>query len=116
MICSSCQQKLIQTDLNKKTIWGFNPYSYNTFHDLKNSFRDLINNIEFDPQYSYYTKEEINQINLKIKAGWLMSCTEKGLMSLFNAREKRYFRILVKDLKIPIDDIMYKDDIMFKIK
>ncbi len=81
----------------------------------KNTIRNFINDIEFDPQYSYYTKEEINQINLKIKAGWLMSFTEKGLMSLFNAREKRYFRILVKDLKIPIDDITYRDDIMFRV-
>lgn len=44
MICSSCQQKLIQTDVNKKTIWGFNPYSYESFNDLKISFRNFYKN------------------------------------------------------------------------
>jgi hypothetical protein len=54
MICSSCQQKLIETDVNKKTIWGFNPYSYHSFHDLKNAFRNFYKNNQ-DRNYEFYS-------------------------------------------------------------
>lgn len=57
-ICSSCQQKLIKADINNiNSIWGFNPFLFNTFKTLKNAFRIFYknnagNNSEFYSSYN----------------------------------------------------------------
>lgn len=40
-ICNSCQQKT-NVDEIKNNIWDFNPYSYDSYYELKKSFKHLI--------------------------------------------------------------------------
>jgi hypothetical protein len=45
MFCESCKQKLIEIDITKNSIWGFNPYSFNTYKSMKDNFRSFYNSI-----------------------------------------------------------------------
>jgi DNA polymerase III psi subunit len=85
----------------------------NVFKNVKNLL-SFIEELNFDPQYSYLDFKKINE--KENKAGWLLSFTEEGMLSLFNAREKRYYNILINDLKIAKENITFENDnIVFKI-
>ena len=45
MFCESCKQKMIEIDTTKNSIWGFNPYSFNTYKSMKDNFRSFYNSI-----------------------------------------------------------------------
>ena len=78
------------------------------------SFLKFIEELKFDPQYSYFDFKKLP--NPENDVGWLMSYTEDGMLSLMNAREKRYYNILINDLGIPKKDIIFKyGNIIFKI-
>lgn len=53
MICSSCKQKEIPLENNKENIWGFNPYLYETFRDLKYAFYNFYKNCYQNDQKFY---------------------------------------------------------------
>jgi hypothetical protein len=80
----------------------------------KSNFLNFIEELKFDPQYSYLDFKKLPDPIECI--GWLLSYTEEGKMALMNAREKRYYNILINDLGIPKKDITFKyGDIIFKI-
>ena len=45
MYCESCKQKIIKIDTSINTIWGFNPYYFNTYKSMKDGFRNFYNKI-----------------------------------------------------------------------
>lgn len=57
-ICISCQQKQIQID-NNNTIWGFNPFIFNSFKSLKQGFKKFYKNNDGNRQefYSYHNEQ-----------------------------------------------------------
>jgi hypothetical protein len=78
------------------------------------SFLNFIEELKFDPQYSYFEFKQLPDPENKV--GWLMSYTEESMLSLMNARDKRYYNILINDLGISKNNISFKyGNIIFKI-
>jgi hypothetical protein len=45
MFCERCKKQMIEIDIRTNNIWGFNPYSFNTYKSMKEGFKLFYNNI-----------------------------------------------------------------------
>lgn len=57
-LCSSCEQKTIPIDENINNIWGFNPFLFNTYKSIKQSFHKFYKNNDGNRTDFYSTYNE----------------------------------------------------------